>query len=48
MDLFILFAVCAATAAAASVIYSPSFQIAGDGLTDGTDRESLPVRPTNF
>jgi hypothetical protein len=48
MDLFIIFAICVATAAVASVLLSPSFQVAGDGLTDGTDRESLPVRPTNF
>jgi hypothetical protein len=32
----------------ASVLLSPSFRVAGDGLTDGTDRDPIPVRSTNF
>jgi hypothetical protein len=48
MDLFIIFAICVATAAVASMLLSPSFRIAGDGLTDGSNREPLPVRSTDF
>ncbi len=48
MDLFIIFAACVMTAAVASVLFSPSFRVAGDGLADGTDREPVPVRTTDF
>jgi hypothetical protein len=48
MDLFIIFAACVMTAAVASVLFSPSFRVAGDGLQDGSSGKSVPVRTTDF
>jgi len=48
MDLFILYSICAMTAAVAAVIYSPSFSVAKEALDDGTAGNSLPIRASNF
>ncbi len=48
MDLFILYSICAMTAAVAAVIYSPSFSVAKEALDDGTIGSDIQIRASNF